>query len=148
MKLLIIHGPNLNMLGQREPDIYGTDTLDSINHKLQLFAKEKGVDITTFQSNHEGELVEQIQLAPSEFEGLVINPAAYTHTSIALQDALKSITIPKIEVHLSNIYQRESFRQVSYTAGACLGVISGFGVTSYLLAIEALYLQSLSESNI
>ena len=148
MRILIIHGPNLNMLGEREPEIYGADTLDAINLKIEHFASPKGIKITTFQSNHEGELVERIQGAALDFDGLIINPAAYTHTSVALQDALNIIVLPKIEVHLSNIYQRESFRQVSYTAGSCMGVISGFGAMSYVLAVEALYLSSLSESTI
>tara|TARA_Y100001970_G_C13825750_1_gene647176 strand:- start:56 stop:481 length:426 start_codon:yes stop_codon:yes gene_type:complete len=140
MKLLIIHGPNLNLLGQREPDIYGTQSLDDINQQISAHAESRNVHITFFQSNHEGELIERIQSA-GEYDGLIINPAAFTHSSIAIRDALSSLSIPKVEVHLSNIYQRESFRHHSYSAAACNGQISGFGGHGYQLAIDAIIAQ-------
>ena len=136
--LLVIHGPNLNRLGRREPEIYGTHTLEDINTELVRAGEKLGVEVQTFQSNHEGALVDRIQQAAEEVDGLVINPAAYTHTSVALRDALQMLDIPVIEVHLSNIYRRASFRQHSMTAPAVTGQIAGLGKDGYVLAIEAL----------
>ncbi|MGD8881436.1 MAG: type II 3-dehydroquinate dehydratase [Desulfobacterales bacterium] len=137
-KVLVIHGPNLNMLGKREPDIYGHQTLDEINAGLKAKASKLGLHIETFQSNHEGDIVEKIQQAHGTFHGILINPAAYTHTSIAIRDALSLIDIPVVEVHLSNIYQRESFRHTSMMSAIVRAQISGFGPQGYLLAIEGL----------
>lgn len=134
MKLLIINGPNLNQLGQRESHIYGTLTLDELEKIIQNHFPD--ILFSFFQSNHEGELIDAIHHVKED--GIVINPGAYTHTSIALRDALSSVSVPKIEVHLSNIHARESFRHTSYTAGVCLGQISGFGAYGYLLSIQAL----------
>lgn len=137
-KILVIHGPNLNLLGQRETDIYGKTTLTEINAKLTDLAKKSGIELTALQSNHEGEIVDKIGKAPQEgFKAIVINPAAYTHTSVAIRDAVSAVKIPTIEVHLSNIYSREDFRQKSLVAPACKGQISGFGVDSYLLGLQA-----------
>ncbi len=137
-KILVIHGPNLNRLGQREPEIYGDDTLEDINTELVQAGNDLGVVVQTFQSNHEGALVDRIQQAADEVDGLVINPAAYTHTSVALRDALQMLDIPVIEVHLSNIYRRAPFRHNSMTAPAATGQIAGLGKNGYLLALEAL----------
>jgi 3-dehydroquinate dehydratase II len=137
MNVLVIHGPNLNLLGKREPDIYGTVTLEEINSRLASLARELGADITFFQSNHEGELVQKIQDAMGICQALVINPGAYTHTSVALRDAIASTGILAVEVHLSNIYRREEFRQHSYISGVALGQITGFGPESYLLGLRA-----------
>ncbi|MBS1128306.1 MAG: aroQ [Nitrospirae bacterium] len=137
MNVLVIHGPNLNLLGKREPDIYGAVTLEEINSHLALLARELGTDITFFQSNHEGELVQKIQDAMGTCQALVINPGAYTHTSVALRDAIASTGIPAVEVHLSNIYRREEFRHHSYISGVALGQITGFGIESYLLGLRA-----------
>jgi 3-dehydroquinate dehydratase-2 len=137
-RILVIHGPNLNRLGQREPEIYGDDTLEDINTELVQAGNDLGVEVQTFQSNHEGALVDRIQQAAEEVDGLVINPAAYTHTSVALRDALQMLDIPVIEVHLSNIYRRAPFRHHSMTAPAATGQIAGLGKNGYLLALEAL----------
>jgi 3-dehydroquinate dehydratase II len=137
MNVLVIHGPNLNLLGKREPDIYGTVTLEEINSHLTSLARELGTDIAFFQSNHEGELVQKIQDSMSTFQALVINPGAYTHTSVALRDAIASTGILTVEVHLSNIYRREEFRHHSYISGVALGQIAGFGPESYLLGLRA-----------
>jgi len=137
MKILILHGPNLNLLGKREPDIYGSVTLDDINTRLSSLAKELGAETTCYQSNHEGELVQKIQDAMGAFQAIVINPGAYTHTSVALRDAVLSTGIPTVEVHLSNIYKREEFRQHSYLSGVAVGQITGFGPESYLLGLRA-----------
>lgn len=144
MKILIIHGPNLNMLGVREPDKYGTKTLEDIDKSLFSYSFELGIDIEIFQSNIEGEIVNKIQEAYGNFDGIVINPAAYTHTSIAIRDALLAVNIPCVEVHLSNIHQREEFRHHSYIAPVSIGQISGFGANSYNIGLRALieYLQS------
>ena len=136
-KILVVHGPNLNLLGQREVDIYGILTLCEINNRLQAFAREHGFIVETYQSNSEGDLINTIQEAKQTFDALVINPAAYTHTSIAIRDALAAVALPTVEVHLSNIYCREEFRQKSVTAPMAVGVISGFGVESYLLGLRA-----------
>ncbi|NDC82056.1 type II 3-dehydroquinate dehydratase [bacterium] len=135
MKILVIHGPNLNMLGTREPSVYGSITLESLNDTLIQKAKSLNVELDVFQSNSEGGLINKIQHAPQNYDALIVNPAAYTHTSIAIRDALASISIPKVEVHLSNIHAREEFRHRSVTAGVCQGQISGFGVKSYLMAL-------------
>ncbi len=137
MKILVINGPNLNLLGRREPDIYGSFTLEDINRRVAALAAELGVDVSFFQSNHEGELVQKIQDALGVFQAIVINPGAYTHTSIALRDAISSTGIPTVETHISNIYKREEFRKHSYISGVAAGQISGFGPDSYLLALRA-----------
>ena len=138
MKILIIHGPNLNMLGKREPDIYGSTTLEEIDGALVTKAKELGVEVTFFQLNSEGEIVSTIQDAMSKFDGVVINPGAYTHTSVAIRDAILSSGLPVVEVHISNVYKREDFRQKSFVSGVALGVISGFGINSYFLGLSGL----------
>jgi 3-dehydroquinate dehydratase-2 len=137
MKILVIHGPNLNLLGKREPDIYGSFTMDDINNRLAALAKELGVDVSFYQSNHEGELVQKIQDAMGVYHAIVINPGAYTHTSIALRDAIASTGIPTVEAHISNICKREDFRKHSYISGVAIGQIIGFGADSYLLALRA-----------
>ena len=137
-KILVIHGPNLNMLGKREPEIYGHQTLDQINEGLKARAAELGLHIETYQTNHEGEIVDQIQKAADAFDGILINPAAYTHTSIAIRDALSMLTIPVVEIHLSNIYKRESFRHTSLISSIVAAQISGFGPSGYHLALEGL----------
>ena len=137
-KILVIHGPNLNLLGTREPEIYGAETLDSIDRQLQEMAQQNGVELSSFQSNVEGEIVTRIQQAGEQgIECIIINPAAYTHTSIAIRDAFLGTRIPFIEVHLSNVHAREDFRRYSYLSDLALGVIGGFGKNSYLLALEA-----------
>lgn len=136
-KILVIHGPNLNLLGKREPDIYGKITIDQINKKLTQLAKKNGVSIDIFQSNHEGEIVDKIQKAKNKYASLVINPAAYTHTSVAIRDAILATGIPTVEVHLSNIYSREDFRHTSLIASVVKGQISGFGLDSYVYGMEA-----------
>ncbi len=136
-QVLIIHGPNLNMLGKREPGIYGKATISEINRKLEEIGERLGIDVESFQSNHEGAIVEKIQEAYEIKHGLIINPAAYTHTSIAIRDALLLLDVPVIEIHLSNIYKRESFRHKSMIAGVATGQISGFGVQGYAMALEA-----------
>ncbi|MFN9173024.1 MAG: type II 3-dehydroquinate dehydratase [Synechocystis sp.] len=138
LKVLVLHGPNLNLLGQREPEIYGSLTLAQIDQQLQQMAIALGVELTAFQSNSEGELVTAIQKALGEYQGIVINAAAYTHTSVAIRDALSAVKIPTVEVHLSNIHQRESFRHFSYIAAVAIGQICGFGVNSYRLGLQAL----------
>src|SRR5512135_744909 len=137
MKILVIHGPNLNLLGKREPEIYGTFTLADINDRLSSLAKELGVEVSFYQSNHEGELVQKIQDAMGVYEAIVINPGAYTHTSVALRDAISSTGIPTVETHISNIYRREDFRKHSFISGVAVGQIAGFGPESYLLALRA-----------
>jgi len=137
-KVLVIHGPNLQLLGGREPDVYGKVTLEEINSQLDSLAKELGVTLEFFQSNHEGDIVEKIGGAGKNFDGIVINPAAYTHTSVAIRDAVSACGLPAVEVHLSNIYSREEFRHKSLIAPVVKGQISGFGVNSYLLALRAI----------
>ena len=137
-KVLVIHGPNLNMLGQREPEIYGNQTLDQINEQLLKLGQELGLVLETFQSNHEGEIVTKIQQAAGSCDGVLINPAAYTHTSIALRDALSLLDIPVVEIHLSNINKRESFRHKSLIADIVVARIAGFGARGYLLALQGL----------
>jgi 3-dehydroquinate dehydratase II len=136
-KILVLNGPNLNLLGKRQPEIYGRLTLEQINKKIRSLAEELGVGIDIRQSNSEGELVSWIQEAPSEFGAIVINPAGYTHSSLAIRDAITAAGIPTVEVHISNIYKREEFRQHSYIAGAAVGQIAGFGAQSYLLGLRA-----------
>ena len=136
-KILILHGPNLNLLGGRETGIYGKTTLKEIDALLKKKGKEIGAEVSSFQSNSEGALVEKIQKAAKKFDGIVINPAAYTHTSVALRDAIGAVSIPVVEVHLSNIYQREDFRHHSFVAPVARGQICGFGVDSYLLGLTA-----------
>lgn len=138
MKILILHGPNLNLLGEREPEIYGRVTLAEINRRLEETAAELGVELKIVQSNHEGALVDEVHRAAKECAGIVLNPAAYTHTSVALRDALAAVGIPGIEVHLSNIHAREDFRRRSLTAPVLLGQISGLGADGYLWALRAL----------
>ena len=137
ISILVLHGPNLNMLGVREQEMYGDQTLQSINARLMELAKAEGVTLEAKHSNSEGELVSWIQEARGRFDAIVINPAAYTHTSVALRDAILSVTLPTVEVHLSNIHQREEFRQRSYLAGVAIGQISGFGALSYELGVRA-----------
>ena len=136
--VLVIHGPNLNLLGQREPDIYGHQSLDEINARLQSMGTKLGIEIETFQSNHEGEIVDRIQQAVGSCDGILINPAAYTHTSIAIRDALSLLDIPVVEIHLSNIYKREPFRHQSLIADIAAARISGFGAQGYLLGLEGM----------
>lgn len=136
--IAIIHGPNLNTLGSREPEIYGHETLDDINKKCEAKAAALGLKAEVFQSNHEGELVDKIQAAGKSCAGLIINAGAYTHTSIAMMDALLTLKIPVIEVHLSNIFRREEFRHHSYMSKAAKGVICGFGAESYMLALDGM----------
>src|SRR5437016_1840153 len=137
MKILFLNGPNLNLLGQREPDIYGAVTLAEIEAKVRERAQKTGVEVSFQQTNVEGELVTWIQQAKGRFSTIVLNAAAYTHTSIALRDAIATIGIPTIEVHLSNVHARERFRQKSLIAPVCVGQITGFGTNSYILALEA-----------
>ena len=134
---MVLHGPNLNLLGSREPELYGSETLEEINGRLERLAAELGVEIVVRQSNHEGELVEAIQKAPDVAEALIINPAAYTHTSVAIRDALLAVGLPALEVHLSNPQQREAFRHESLIADVVIGTVSGFGPMSYELALRA-----------
>lgn len=137
-KILVIHGPNLNLLGQREKSIYGNTSLEEINRRMQSLAEEAGAQLIFVQSNHEGDIVDRIGKAVTEgFAAIVINPAAYTHTSVAIRDAVLAVNIPTVEVHLSNIYAREDFRHQSLVAPACRGQVSGFGVESYLLGLRA-----------
>ncbi len=141
-KILVVHGPNLNMLGKREPEIYGSTTLDDINAGLIKKGKELGLMVDTFQSNHEGAIVERIQEAMGEYNGLIINPAAYTHTSVAIRDAILLLDMPVVEIHLSNIYKREPFRHKSMISDVATGQIAGFGVKGYYLALEAVTAQT------
>jgi 3-dehydroquinate dehydratase II len=136
-KILVLHGPNLNLLGKREPEVYGRLTLAEVNAQIRTLAKRLNLNVEIRQSNSEGELVTWIQEAPEKFTAIVLNPAAYTHTSIALRDAISAVGIPTIEVHISNIHKREEFRKHSFVAEAAVGQIAGFGVKSYLLGLRA-----------
>ncbi len=138
MKILVLHGPNLNMLGVREPEVYGRDTLEDINRSLESAAADRGVELRIRQSNHEGVLVDEIQQALGREDGILINPGAYTHTSIALRDAIVAVGLPVVEVHLSDIHARERFRHHSYIEPVALRQICGHGSRSYLLGLEAL----------
>ncbi len=136
--ILIIHGPNLNLLGIREKNVYGTESFENINDRIQKEAKQMGADVEIFQSNHEGEIIDSIHRALGKYDGIVINPGAYTHYSIAIRDAIKGVNIPTVEVHLSNVHGREDFRAKSVIAPVCIGQISGFGGDSYILGLDAL----------
>lgn len=139
VSVLILHGPNLNLLGLREPDIYGSQTLSDINSMLDELAGEIGAEVEAFQSNHEGEIIDRIHAASDDgFSGIIINPGGLTHTSVALRDAIASINLPVVETHLSNVHAREEFRRHSYVAGVAVGQVAGFGATSYALALRAL----------
>lgn len=138
MKILVINGPNLNMLGIREPDHYGRETYSDLVEKIQKHCDEKGIEVSVYQSNHEGDLVDEIQKAYGNADGIVINPGAYTHTSIAILDAVKSVNIPTVEVHISKVEEREDFRQISYIRLACVKTITGHGTDGYLEAIDFL----------
>ena len=137
-KILLLHGPNLNLLGTRQPDIYGKVSLEQINDMAERYARQYGVDLRADQSNHEGDLVDILHIARNWADGVVFNAGAYTHTSVALRDAISAIEMPVIEVHLSNVHAREEFRHHSYLAPVCVGQISGFGWRSYVLGIDAL----------
>jgi 3-dehydroquinate dehydratase II len=148
LHLLVLNGPNLNLLGTREPQVYGSVTLADLNHYLEVEAQKLQVQLSCLQSNFEGELIEAIHSARESFQGIIINAGAYTHTSIAIRDALSAVQIPTVEVHLSNIYQREEFRHHSYIAPVVIGQISGFGAESYFLGLQALvrYLKGKSKN--
>ncbi len=135
-KILVLNGPNINMLGIREPAVYGNITLAEIEKSLSLLAKELKVEVEFFQSNHEGKIVDKIQDSVNKILGIIINPAAFTHTSIAIRDALSSISVPTIEIHISNIYARERFRHKSYIAATTIGQIAGLGIDGYLFALR------------
>lgn len=138
MKILVIHGPNLSLLGKREPEKYGAKTLDNINSQLKELAEELDVDVDIFNSNSESEIIEEIHSAIGVIDGILINPAAYTHTSVAIRDAIAGVDIPTVEVHMSNIYSREEFRHNSFTSPVCVGQICGFKDYSYNLGLMAL----------
>lgn len=138
MKLLVINGPNINMLGIREPEIYGTQGYKALCDTVTEFAEKAGAEVRIFQSNHEGTLVDEIQAAYGKYDGIIINPGAYTHTSVALLDALKAVGIPAVEVHISDVSKREAFRQISYVRDACVKTICGHGIAGYTEAAEFL----------
>ncbi len=138
MKILIINGPNLNLLGIREPNIYGREDYNALVDMIELHAKELGVEVGIFQSNHEGDIVDCIQDALGDFDAIVINPAAYTHTSVAIADAVKAVGLPAVEVHISDVANREPFRQISYVRDACVATVSGHGFKGYLEAMDIL----------
>ena len=141
--ILVVHGPNLNLLGTREPEIYGAQTLADINAHLQSIASEVGVKLTAFQSNHEGEIVEAIHQARTQYDAIIINPAAFTHISVAIRDAVAGVDIPFVEVHLSNVHQREAFRHHSYFSDLAVGVVCGLGAYGYEAALRFLVQKSL-----
>ena len=138
MKILIINGPNINMLGIREPDIYGKETYQTLIDNINNYALKQGIEVECYQSNHEGDIVDKIQAALGSTDGIVINPAAYTHTSIAILDALKSVGVPDVEVHISDVSKRESFRQISFIRDYCIKTIIGQGINGYCMAIDEL----------
>ena len=138
MKLLVLNGPNLNMLGIREPDIYGKETYDDLCRMVKEHAENRGIDVALYQSNHEGDLIDRIQMAYGEIDGIVFNPGGYTHTSVALCDAVKAVGIPTVEVHISDVASREDFRQVSYVRAACIATVAGHGLKGYLEAMDLL----------
>ena len=138
MKILVINGPNLNMLGIREPSVYGNQSYQFLCDMINEHCNKKGIDVTVFQSNHEGAIVDEIQKALNVYDGIVINPAAYTHTSVAILDALKAVSIPTVEVHISDVAKREDFRQISYVRQACVNSILGHGFNGYIEAIDFL----------
>jgi len=138
MKLLVLNGPNLNMLGIREPDIYGKETYDDLCRMVKEHAEKRGIDVALYQSNHEGDLIDRIQMAYKEIDGIVFNPGGYTHTSVALPDAVKAVGIPTVEVHISDVANREDFRQVSYIRSACIATVAGHGLKGYLEAMDLL----------
>ena len=138
MKLLVLNGPNLNMLGIREPEIYGKETYDDLCRMVKEHAEKRGIDVALYQSNHEGDLIDRIQMAYGEIDGIVFNPGGYTHTSVALCDAVKAVGIPTVEVHISDVASREDFRQVSYIRSACIATVAGHGLKGYLEAMDLL----------
>lgn len=138
MKILVINGPNLNMLGIREPDIYGRETYEDLCRKIRAHAEKRGVEVTLYQSNHEGDLVDVIQQAYGNTDGIVINPGGYTHTSVAIPDAIKAVAIPAVEVHISDVDAREEFRKISYVRAACVKTIAGHGTDGYIEAMDYL----------
>ena len=138
MKILVINGPNLNLLGIREPDIYGREDYDTLVDMIEAHAEEAGVEVGIFQSNHEGDIVDCIQDALGDFDAMIINPAAYTHTSVAIADAIKAVGLPAVEVHISDVSKRESFRQISYVRDVCVATVSGHGLKGYLEAMDIL----------
>ena len=138
MNILVINGPNINMLGIREPDIYGRETFEDLCNKIENYAKEKNINVKLYQSNHEGDLVDEIQAAYQKFDGIVINPGAYTHTSVALLDAVKAVGIKTVEVHISDVASREDFRQISYIRKAAIATVAGLGTDGYLKAVDIL----------
>ena len=138
MKILLINGPNLNMLGMREPEKYGAISLNDIENALKNIAAESQVDLESFQSNHEGELIDKIQSAREAYDGIILNAGGYTHTSVAIRDALSAVQIPTVEVHMTNIHAREEFRHTSLLSGVCKAIVAGFGENSYILALEGL----------
>ena len=138
MKLLVLNGPNLKMLGIREPDIYGKETYDDLCRMVKEHAEKRGIDVALYQSNHEGDLIDRIQMAYGEIDGIVFNPGGYTHTSVALCDAVKAVGIPTVEVHISDVSSREDFRQISYIRAACIATVAGHGLKGYLEAMDLL----------
>ena len=138
MKLLVLNGPNLNMLGIREPEIYGKETYDDLCQMVKEHAEKRGVTVSLYQSNHEGDLIDRIQMAYGDVDGIVFNPGGYTHTSVALADAVKAVGIPTVEVHISDVSSREDFRQISYIRAACIATVAGHGLKGYLEAMDLL----------
>ncbi len=138
MRVAVVHGPNLRLLGRREPEVYGHETLADVTRRLEALAEELGVEIRSFQSNHEGEILDYLEAAADEVDAFLVNPGGLTHTSVALRDGLVGVGRPFVEVHLSNVHSRECFRRHSYTAPVAVGVVAGFGVDSYLLGLRAL----------